>query len=99
MELPQELITMDYLSTFGGMVLVVYLITKFFKSNIKKYAPDYGVRLFALFIAGLVQIFLLYTTNNLTVEAIGLGVFNSFLITLTAMGLYDFIDDPKALKY
>lgn len=96
--MPNEFITIDYLASFAGMVVVVALVVQFTKSVVKKRFQDWMVRLYALAWAWLLQAFLLYVHSNLTVEAVGLAVLNGFLVALAAAGTYEAVADPVAIK-
>ena len=91
MQMPNELITMDYLGTFAGLVVVVALIVQFTKVYIKSLVEhvDEAIRIYSLIIALGVQIFVIFVTQGqFTVENVGLAILNSFLIALTAIGIY-----------
>ncbi|MFA6071559.1 MAG: hypothetical protein WC810_23530 [Janthinobacterium sp.] len=40
-------------------------------------------------IAAVIQVFVLYVSNNFTVEAIGLAILNAFLVAITAAGAHN----------
>lgn len=96
--MPNDFFTMQTLATFAGMVAAVAIIVQFTKGFFKASVPDYYVRLYTLVVALAVQFFVLYVQGNLIVETIGLGIINSILVAMTAMGAYETIADPGAQK-
>lgn len=92
--MPNDLVTTSYLGTYAGLVAVTFLLVQFFKEPIKKYLNEWWVRLLAVLIAFSIQVFVLYVQHNLTVEAIGLAVLNSFLVAFAAAGAHDY-SKPK----
>lgn len=96
--MPSDFFTLEFLSTFAGMTAAVAVIVQFTKEFVKDSFPDWAVRLYALIVSAAVQFFVLYVQDGLTVENIGLGVINTVLVTLTAIGAYDVISDPNAEK-
>lgn len=100
MQLPNELITIDYLGTFAGLVVVVALIVQFTKIYIKRFFTnnlDEVIRLYSLIIAIAVQVFVIAVTQGqFTLENAGLAILNSFLISLTAIGVYHTFKPQKA---
>ena len=96
--MPNEFITIDYLASFAGMVVVVALVVQFTKSAVKKKFQDWMVRLYTLAWAWALQAFLLYVQGNFNVETVGLAVLNGILVALAAAGTYETIADPRAIK-
>lgn len=90
--MPNELMTIDYLGTFAGLVVAVALIVQFTKVYVKKLFTsniDEIVRGYSLVIALAIQLFVIFVTQGVfTVEGIGLAILNSFLISLTSIGIY-----------
>ena len=83
-----EYITLNYLATFAGMVVVVNLIVQFLKpliDSVKKIHTRYLVWVIAIILSVTVQAI----TGAFTAETITLLILNSVLITLTAMGTYE----------
>lgn len=93
-----EFFTLESLATFAGMVAAVSLIVQFTKPFFKSSLQDWVIRPYTLFIALIVQSFVLYVRENFTVETVGLGIINSVLVALTSMGGYEVITDPAAKK-
>ena len=93
-----EFFTLESLATFVGMVAAVSLIVQFTKPFFKSSLRDWVVRPYTLFIALIVQSFVLYVQESFTVETVGLGIINSVLVALTSMGGYEVIADPAAKK-
>jgi hypothetical protein len=87
--MPNDLFTTSYLGSYAGLMAVTYLLVQFFKEPVKKYFNDWVVRLLAVFFALVIQLFMLFVMGDFTIEAIGLGVLNSFLIATAAAGTYD----------
>lgn len=96
--MPNDFITLELLGTFAGMVAAVALIVQFTKGFVKSSCPDWVVRLYTLVISLAIQFFVMYVSSGLTVETVGLGVINSVLVALTAMGSYEAVTDPSATK-
>jgi len=97
--MPNDFFTLEFLSTFAGMTAAVGIIVQFTKGFFKgNYYPDWAIRLYTLAVSAAVQFFVLYVRGNLNVESIGLGVINTVLVALTAMGAYEAIADPGATK-
>lgn len=97
--MPQDFITIDYLTTFAGMVAVVALIVQFTKGIVKARFEDWAVRLYTLGWAWALQGFVCFVQGRLTTEHIGLAVLNGILVALAAIGAYEAIADPKAEKF
>lgn len=87
--MPTDLFTTTYLGSYAGLVAATYLLVQFFKDPIRQHLSDWWVRILAVAIALVIQLFVLYVASNFTVEAIGLAVMNSFLIAITAAGAHD----------
>lgn len=96
--MPNDFFTLQTLATFAGMVAAVAIIVQFTKGFFKASVPDWAVRLYTLVIALIVMFFVLYVQKLLTVESIGLGIINSVLVAMTAMGAYEVVADPGAQK-
>lgn len=96
--MPNEFIMIYYLVTFAGMVVTVALVVQFTKGVVKKTFKDWIVRLYALAWTWVLQAFLMYVQDSITVEAIGLAVLNGVLVALAAAGTYEAVADPAAVK-
>ena len=99
-----DFVTLEFLGTFAGMVVVLGLIVQFTKGVIKTNFSDQAVRLYA-FVWALVLVSLLYvqqgqfdTTGQSIWVVLVLVVINAIVVTLAAMGGYELIADPKAEK-
>lgn len=88
--IPTDLVTTTYLGTYAGLVAVTFLLVQFFKEPIKKYLSDWWVRILAVFIAFVIQLFVLYVQKSLEIETIGLAILNSFLVAFAAAGAHDY---------
>jgi hypothetical protein len=99
-----EFISIEYLSTFAGMVIILGLIVQFTKGIIKVNFSDQAVRAYT-FAWALVLVLLSYLSQGLF-EAAGreiamtlfLALINAIIVTLAAMGGYEVFADPKAEK-
>ncbi len=92
----EDFMDAEILATFSGLVLTVSIIVQFTKSIIKKQFGDEAVRLYA-FIVALILTFVFAQTGT-GVKGIVLTIINAMLISLTSMGGYEVISDPKAKK-
>lgn len=102
--MPNDFITIEHLTTFSGMVLALGLIVQFTKSIVKKMFSDQAVRIYA-FIWAIILVLAMYWSKGLfNVE--GKDIFitslliliNAITVTLTAMGGYEAVTDPRATK-
>ncbi|NLJ98795.1 MAG: hypothetical protein GX320_05955 [Tissierellia bacterium] len=91
-----DLMSAETLTTFVGLVGVTSLIVQFTKWIIKKQLGDSYVRLYAFIIALILTFVFARNTNGL--EGIILTVINSVLVTIAAMGGYEVVKDPMAMK-
>ena len=105
MQMPTEFITVDYLATFVGMVLVLGLIVQFTKSLVKQRFSDEVVRAYT-FGWACVLVLAIYWHQGL-LDAAGreiaitilVALINAIIVTLAAMGGYEVLADPKAEKH
>jgi len=88
--------TLEILATFAGLVTAVALIVQFTKSLVKKKFNDVYVRVYALIIS-LILTFI-FAGEGYSIDGIVLTVINAVIVTITAMGGYEVISDPKAQK-
>lgn len=81
-------LTIDYLKTFMGTVVVTMLMVQFFKElpGIKKIPTRYFTFLVALFNILMCAIL----TDSFTIVGLYLMLINAMLVTFTATGGYDF---------
>ena len=85
-----EYITLAYLGTFAGMVVVVNIVVQFLKpliDKIKKIHTRYIVWLIAMILSFALQAI----TGSFNAEIVYLLLLNSILVTLTAMGTYELV--------
>jgi hypothetical protein len=94
--LPQDFFTLDFLATYTGLVVAVYLVVTFTKSMVKQRYADAWVRLYAWLWALAIQVFVLYVKGDLATATLGLAVLNAFLVAIAAAGTHDWVSDPKA---
>ena len=91
-----EFFTGEMLATFAGLVAAVSLVVQFTKSIIKKNFGDQVVRIYA-FIIALILTFI-FAKSGQSIESIALTIINAILVSLTSMGAYEVIADPRAEK-
>lgn len=96
--IPHEFFTVETLSTFGGLVLFVSLVTTLLKTPVKERWGDWAVRPLAILIALLTELFVVATRGALNLESVGLAVVNAVLVALAAGGSHEYISDPLAQK-
>ncbi|MDD5486935.1 MAG: hypothetical protein PHW65_05220 [Dehalococcoidales bacterium] len=102
--MPSDFLTLDYLSTFAGMVAAVALIVQFTKGLIKQKCSDYVVRWYT-FVLALAIVALVQWYNGCFAGALRevaaaafMVVVNGVLVALAAMGGYEVLADPQAEK-
>ena len=91
-----DLVTPEILATFTGLVAATAIITQFTKPIIKKTFGDAFVR-FYIFIIALILNFIFAKSGN-GLQSIVITIINALLVTMTAMGGYEMISDPRAEK-
>lgn len=102
--MPSDFISIEYLGTFAGMVVILGLIVQFSKGLIKRTFEDYVVRTYT-FAWAFVLVILVYWHQGL-LDAAGreiaitilLALINAIIVTLAALGGYEVLTDPKAAK-
>lgn len=102
--MPSDFITVDYLMTFTGLVVILGLIVQFTKGIIKATFSEQAVRTYA-FVWALALIGITYWSKGM-LDATGreiaitllLVLINAIIVTLAAMGGYELFTDPKAEK-
>lgn len=84
----KDFLTIDYISTFMGTVVVTMLIVQFLKElpGIKKMPTRYFTFLVAFFNIVMCSVL----TNTFTLVGLYLMFINAMLVTFTATGGYDF---------
>lgn len=87
--MPSDLFTTASLGSYAGLVAATYLFVQFFKDPIRKHLNDWWVRVLAVGIAFVIQVFVLYVSANMSVESIGLAFLNAFLVAITAAGTHE----------
>lgn len=100
-----DFITIDYLATFAGMVLVLGIIVQFTKGLVKKTFEDWVVRIYAFIIAIILGLLVAWYQGLLSVATgrelaaiILLVLINAVIVTIAAMGGYEVFTDPGATK-
>ena len=88
--------TLEMLSTFAGLVIATGLIVQFRKDIVKSKFSDIYVRLYT-FIISLILTFV-FACTGYDIDNIILTIINSIIVSITAMGGYELISDPKAKK-
>ena len=88
--------TLEMLSTFAGLVIATSLIVQFTKDIVKSKFSDIYVRLYT-FIISLILTFV-FACTGYDIDNIILTIINSIIVSVTAMGGYEIISDPKAKK-
>lgn len=91
-----DFMTPEILATFAGLVAAVSVIVQFTKSIIKRQFGDLAVRLYA-FIVALVLTFI-FAKSGTGIEGVVLTIINAILISIAAMGAYEAVADPGAIK-
>ncbi len=91
-----DFMTIEILATFAGLVAAVSIIVQFTKSIVKKNFGDSAVRLYA-FIIALILTFI-FARAGQGIEGIILTIINAILVSITSMGGYEVLADPKAEK-
>lgn len=94
--MPNDFVTIDYLATFAGMVLVLGLIVQFTKGLVKRRYPDEAVRAYT-FGWALMLVAAVYWYQGLFAVAVPaeiamvvlLALINAIVVTLAAMGGYE----------
>ncbi|WP_326908094.1 hypothetical protein [Sedimentibacter sp. MB31-C6] len=91
-----EFMDIQILSTFAGLTGSVMIIVQFTKSLVKNKFEDYIVRLYS-FVIALILTFV-FASKGYRIEDIIVTIINAIMITMTSMGGYELITDPKARK-
>jgi len=82
-------ITVDYLSTFGGMVTIVILITQFTKELVDIIAKGLPTK-YVVFVYSLLTIIgYQFMSNTFNMSKIFITIVNAMILTMTAMGGYE----------
>lgn len=91
-------ITLDYLSTFVGMVAVVVLITQFTKDLVDKVAKWLPTKYLVFIYSLIVLIGTQIMTNTFDASKLFLTLINAMLLTMTAQGGYEWVFKPIEQK-
>lgn len=91
-------ITLDYLSTFGGMVTIIVLITQFTKELVDKFTKGLPTK-YVVFIYSLITIVgYEITAGTFDISKIFVTIINAMMLTMTAMGGYECAFRPVEKK-
>lgn len=102
--MPSDFITIDYMTTFSGIVLALGLIVQFTKSIVKKMFSDHVVRVYAFAWSVVLVLAVYWSKGMFDVEGkdilitLLLVMINAIIVTLAAMGGYEALTDPRATK-
>ncbi|UWG96402.1 hypothetical protein LPY66_16095 [Dehalobacter sp. DCM] len=104
--LPQAFLTLQDISSMGGMVIAVYVIVSFLKDGLKKLGRkiskngtgDWIVRPFSVLVALTIIIWTIVIKGVVNAENIGLAVINAFLVALVAGAAHDYVVAPAKEK-
>ena len=91
-------VTLDYLSTFIGMVAVVVLITQFTKELIDKVAKWLPTKYVVFIYSLIVLIGYQIMSNTYDSSKLLLTIINAMLLTMTAQGGYEWVFKPIEQK-
>lgn len=97
-------LSVDYITTFAGMVLAVALIVQFTKSLVKRLFSDRAVRIYAFIWALVFVVAVNIYKGSYAVKGsempvkILLSVVNAIIVALAAIGGYEVVSDPHAGK-
>ncbi len=94
--MPNGFMTIETLGTFAGLVAAVSIIVQFTKSIVKNRFGDAYVRLYT-FIIALILTFI-FAKSGHGIRGIALTIVNSVIVSITTIGSYEVISDPKAMK-
>lgn len=103
--MPNDFITVDYLYTFVGMVLVLGLIVQFTKGFLKQAFNDVVVRGYTFGWAAILVLAvywhqgLLDAAGREIAMTVLIALINAIIVTLAALGGYEVLADPKAEKH
>lgn len=89
--------TVEMLTTFVGLVAAVSIVVQFTKSIVKNKFNDVYVRLYTFIIS--LGLSFVYARAGNGAEGIILTIINAIIVSVAAMGTYEVISDPKALKH
>lgn len=92
-----EFLTVEFLATFTGLVAGTAILVQFTKGIIKRSFGDEFVRLYTFAISLLLSF--IFTNNGYDMQGIVLTIINAVVISISAMGGYELIADPKAEKH
>lgn len=89
-------LTMEYISTFMGLIFVTSMMVQFLKDlpgirNIPTRYFTFGISLFNIIVCSVIL-------GNFTLAGLYLMVLNSMLVTFSATGGYDFVAKKVTMK-
>jgi hypothetical protein len=91
-------ITLDFLSTFGGMVTVVVLITEFTKDLIGRYTKGLPTKYIVFLYSLLTILSYQIMSNTFNFSQLFLTFVNAIVLTMTAQGAYEWTFKPIEQK-
>jgi len=91
-------ITLDYLSTFGGMVTIIMLITEFTKELIDRITKGLPTKYVVFLYSILTIIGYQLMSNTFDISKIFITIVNAMILTMTAMGGYECTFKPIEKK-
>lgn len=94
----EDFISVEMLATFAGLVAATNIIVQFSKKPIKNKWGDAAVRIYSFIISFILIAAFIGPQGKSVGQSIILILINSIIVTLTALGSYESIADPKAEK-
>jgi hypothetical protein len=91
-------ITVDYLSTFVGMVAAVVLVTQFTKDLVDKISNGLPTKYITFIYSFIILIGYQLMTGTFVPKDFILLILNAILITMTAQGGYEWLYKPVEMK-
>gem|GEM_PF-1904602 len=86
------------MNTVSGAALAVYLVVRFTKPVLRRFMPDWTVRVYTLLLSWAVLSFARAVANGLGGADLGLVILDGFVVAFAAMGLHETVHDPGAQK-
>lgn len=90
----EDFMDANMLTTFGGLVTAVIVIVQFTKPIIKRRFKDSAIRIYTFIVALILT--LIFHREGFTPTSIALTIINAIMITITSLGGYEVLSDPKA---
>lgn len=91
-----DFMDLETLATFSGLVAAVTIIIQFAKPLFKGKFSDAIVRVLVLVVS--LCMTAVFANSGTGLQGVLLTVINSILVSLTAMGCYEVVADPRAEK-